>query len=306
MSTESAVPDPYKILGVGAEATDGQIRKAWRKRTKAAGPGSAEFAAVNEAAELLLDRVRRATYDADAAVQRLAAEREAAATAASLPESALMPPPVAAEPEKEARPARGDGLLSGWSGTAVIAGVIALLALILATWQGISWATHDDTTSAGPGTGGVAAGSFAQPASVQTAVLSTVQTGLPAVLSYRYDSMAADQANADRFLAPSLRASLAASFQRLIAGGTPPGCKRVLAPIATTKTVVTATVVSLGVVSVSSNSAQIGAFVNQTTTTSSQAAKTTQNRVLVGLVKQGNTWLINSMSVPNTDGILNC
>lgn len=287
MTIESAAPDPYEVLGVGTDATDDQIRKAWRKRTKATGPGSAEFAAFNDAAELLLDRVRRAAYDAEAAAHRAAAVRQAA--------------------EPEGRPSSPSGTLAqGWSGTALIAGCVAALAVALAVWQGIDYATHSDHTSGGPGTGGVAAGSFAEPASVQTAAVSTVQTGLPAVLSYSFDSMAADEANADRFLTARLRTSLNASFKRLIAGGTPPGCKKALAPIATSKTVVAATVVSLGVVSVSSTSAQIGAFVNQTTTTATQAARTTQNRVLVSLVKQGNTWLIDSLSVPNTDGILNC
>lgn len=303
MTTESAAPGPYEILGVGTDATDDQVRKAWRKKTKATGPGSAEFATYNDAAELLLDPVRRSAYDAEVAAQRAIAAREAAAI--TPPQGAPLPEPVVAQ-APAVRPARSSGPFSGWNGTAVIAGVVAVLALALALWQGISYATHDDNTAAGPGTGGVVAGSFAQPASVQTAVLSTVQIGLPAVLSYSYDSMPADQANAERFLTSRLRTSLAASFKRLIAGGTPPGCKRALAPIATSKTVVTATVVNLGVVSVSSNSAQIGAFVNQTTTTASQAAKTTQNRVLVGLLKQGSTWLIDSMSVPNTDGILNC
>lgn len=308
MTTESATPDPYKILGVGTDATDDQVRKAWRKKTKAAGPGSAEFAAVNSAAELLLDRVRRATYDAEAATRRLEAERAAAESAVvdTPPEPETTAAPGAVEDVQRSQRPPLSALLKGWSGTAVVAGVVAVLAVVLAIWQGIDYANHKDATTTGAGTGGVAAGSFDQPASVQTAVTSTVQIGLPAVLSYSYDSMAADQANADRFLTRKLRTSLDASFKRLIAGGTPPGCTRPLAPIATTKTVVTATVVSLGVVSVSASSAQIGAFVNQTTTTNTQAAKTTQNRVLVGLVKQGNTWLIDSMSVPNTDGILNC
>lgn len=292
MAIESAATDPYQILGVGPDATEDQIRKAWRKKTKAIGPGSAEFAALNDAAELLLDADRRRAYDAQAAAAR---EAEAVAIPAATVDATDLPDDAG----------RRSSPLAGWNGTVLVAGVVALLAVILVVWQGISYATHDSNPAA-PGTGGVAAGNFAQPTSVQNTVLSTVRTGLPAVLSYSYDSMAADQANADRFLTAHLRSSLAASYQRLTNGGTPPGCTRALAPIATTKTVVTATVVAAGVVSVGATTAQIGAFVNQTTTTSTQAAKTTQNRVLVSLVKQNGTWLIDGMSVPNTDGILNC
>ncbi|MGN6723543.1 MAG: J domain-containing protein, partial [Marmoricola sp.] len=65
MTIESDAPDPYEVLGVRTDATDDQVRKAWRKKTKTTGPGTAEFAAFNDAAELLLDRVRRSAYDAD-------------------------------------------------------------------------------------------------------------------------------------------------------------------------------------------------------------------------------------------------
>lgn len=304
MTIESSASDPYEVLGVGPDATEDQVRKAWRKKITAIGPGSATFAALNDAAELLLDADRRRAYDAE-----VAAKREAETAAATpLSDDAAEAPSAAADIVAPASPQPGAtraGMLSGWRGTAVVAGVIAVLAVALAVWQGISYATHDSPPAA-PGTGGVAAGDFAQPVSVQTAVLSTVRTGLPAVLSYSYDSMAAAQANADRFLAPRLRTSLAASYQRLIAGGTPPGCTHALPPIATSKTVVTATVVQAGIVSVGANVAQVGAFVNQTTTTATQAAKTTQNRVLVSLVKQNGTWLIDLMSVPNTDGLLKC
>jgi hypothetical protein len=126
------------------------------------------------------------------------------------------------------------------------------------------------------------------------------------VLSYNYASMAADQANAVRFLSAKARPALIASYQRLISGGTPPGCKTALAPIATRKTVVVASVVTAGVVSVGTNTAQIGAFVNQKTTSAAHATATTQNRVLVSLVKVDGSWLIDSMSVPNTDHVLTC
>jgi Mce-associated membrane protein len=60
----SSGPTLYDVLGVARTASAAAIRKAWRRRTDKAGPGSVEFARLNEAADTLLDPVRRAAYDA--------------------------------------------------------------------------------------------------------------------------------------------------------------------------------------------------------------------------------------------------
>lgn len=54
----------YDALGVDRGASPSTIRRAWRRRTDKAGPGSPEFARLNEAADTLLDPTRRAAYDA--------------------------------------------------------------------------------------------------------------------------------------------------------------------------------------------------------------------------------------------------
>lgn len=335
MTSESPQSDPYVVLGIGAEATEANIRKAWRKKTNAAGPGTPEFAAINDAAELLLAPERRAAYDAQIAADREAAEQEAAEAArveaaivaASTASTASRieglgdepnadKPDVAvdsADDETGTKAGRGPvlrgrlkGAFVGWNGTATIAGCIAVVAVVLAVWQGVEYTSVSSSKVGGPGTGGVPAANYEQSASNQQSALAAVTSGLPAVLGYNYGTMPADEANAGRFLTAKARPGLAASYQRLISGGAVPGCKSTLAPIATRKTVVTATVVSVGVVSVSSNVAQIGAFVNQTTNVAGQAAVTTENRVLVNLQKVNGSWLIDTMTVPNTDHVLSC
>lgn len=306
MTSDSPRSDPYDVLGIRADASQGQIHKAWRKRTKAAGPGTPEFAAINDAAELLLDAERRASYDAE-----MVALQEAQATdAADLAADSDDEPPASdagVSPETSQRRSlrqRVRKTFVGWNGTAAVAGILAVMAIVVAVWQGLDYTSA--SKAGGPGTGAVPAANFARPQADQQAALSAVKTGLPAVLSYSYDQMQADQANAERFLTPAARPGLAASYQRLINGGTVPGCKSALAPIATRKTVVAAAVVSAGIVSVSADAAQIGAFVNQTTAVAGQAAVTTQNRVLVNLKRVNGAWLIDTMSVPNTDHVLNC
>lgn len=57
-------PTYYDLLGVAPTAKPEAIRRAWRRRTAKAGPGSPELARLNEAAEVLLDPYRRRQYDA--------------------------------------------------------------------------------------------------------------------------------------------------------------------------------------------------------------------------------------------------
>lgn len=67
----------YEILGVAPEATDDEIREAWRAKT-AAGPGTPRFADFNAAAGVLLDPKRRAEYDRSIAPEPAKAEAETA------------------------------------------------------------------------------------------------------------------------------------------------------------------------------------------------------------------------------------
>lgn len=57
-------PTHYDALGVAPSAKPEAIRRAWRRRTAKAGPGSPELARLNEAAEVLLDPYQRRQYDA--------------------------------------------------------------------------------------------------------------------------------------------------------------------------------------------------------------------------------------------------
>ena len=100
-------PTLYDILGVPADASREEIRKAWRDAADRFEPGEGgstkQFRLFNEAAEVLLDPERRKEYDAQLAGQGATKEAPAAepAKASQAPES----PKKAEEP---AEPKAGD------------------------------------------------------------------------------------------------------------------------------------------------------------------------------------------------------
>jgi len=92
----------YELLGVDRSADAATISKAWRRRTRRAGPGSPEFARLNEAAETLLDPGRRAQYDATLPTPAVASEP---VVSPDLPDEDAAAPaaPAAAAPAPPAR-----------------------------------------------------------------------------------------------------------------------------------------------------------------------------------------------------------
>jgi Mce-associated membrane protein len=57
-------PTWYDLLGVDRDASDEEIRAAWKAGISDLDPGDRRFRTLNEAAEVLLDPQRRAAYDA--------------------------------------------------------------------------------------------------------------------------------------------------------------------------------------------------------------------------------------------------
>ena len=57
-------PTWYDLLGVEPDASADEIRAAWKTAIADLDPGDRRFRALNEAAEVLLDKDRRAAYDA--------------------------------------------------------------------------------------------------------------------------------------------------------------------------------------------------------------------------------------------------
>ncbi|WP_244931430.1 DnaJ domain-containing protein [Nocardioides sp. W7] len=63
-------PTWYDLLGVDPDAPEAEIRGAWKGAIAELDPGDRRFRTLNQAAEVLLDPVRRAAYDAELAAQQ--------------------------------------------------------------------------------------------------------------------------------------------------------------------------------------------------------------------------------------------
>lgn len=262
MSSPSLHDDPYETLGVASSATESQIKRAWRRKTRSTGPGTVEFAAINTAAELLLDPDRRREYDTERASSKA-------------PETAV---------DASAPAGRWKRFLASWNATAIFAGIVALVAAGFAIWLAID---HNSNS-----------GSSASTAD-QNAAVAAAQIELPVVLSYDYRSMPADMANAERFMTPARKLKYEATMQSLINGGTFPGTTAKVIPVGQEQTVVVATVspTSVGIISATPTTAQVGAYVKQVTTQRS-GTQTHLNWVQIAMVKQGGVWLIDGVCVP--------
>lgn len=260
-------PDFYQVLGVGREVSAGEIRKAWRKRTGKAGPGSPEFRRLNDAAETLLDPRRRLEYDASLPVPEQ-------------PEPASEEPGTDGVRGETERVAPG-GLLGLWGWVASVA--LIVLTLAAASVAGVLTYQHRQDVAT-------------ESARVQAS--SAAAQALTAILAYDYRHMDADEKKALSYLTPDYGKEYAKNFALLTDAS---GGKK--APVDQTKTVVTATVLGTGVMDAQPDQVHVMAFVNQETR--HQAGPKGQqcspsclltNRVEVTMVKRSNDWLVSGLN----------
>ncbi|MGN6251784.1 MAG: J domain-containing protein [Marmoricola sp.] len=113
----------YDVLGVAPTAKPEAIRKAWRRRTGKAGPGSPELARLNEAAEVLLDPYQRRQYDAT-----------------------LPPEPAAVPAEDETGPRAARGWRT-WAGLGALTAV-TVAAVVVAVLLSLQHRTDEATDTA--------------------------------------------------------------------------------------------------------------------------------------------------------------
>jgi len=121
--------NPYDLLDVDRDASDDEIRAAWKAAIADLNPGDRRFRAYNQAAEVLLDPASRAAYDAELAAEE--PDPEPAAVAAP------GPTPVAAS--APGTPQRSGGGVPLW----LLAGV-GFLTLVLLAATAYVWTRPSD------------------------------------------------------------------------------------------------------------------------------------------------------------------
>lgn len=275
----------YDLLGVPRDADAARISKAWRRRTRKAGPGSPEFTRLNEAAETLLNPDRRAAYDAT--LPPVVAPEAPAASAAPEPNAA----PTADRDSTSTQPATQPATLPTHTEASaprplprataitvlVALTVLAVVAVVFAVVSAQQKSTDDRTATA------------------RTEATAAARQALGVILGYSYQTMDADLQRDLQYLTPRFAATFKRNFALLTTstGGAP-------SPVEQTKTVVSASVLGAGVMDASPDRVYVLVFADQTTVhkaggNAQQCPCKLENRVKATMVKQHGTWLVDDL-----------
>ncbi len=278
-----ATPHPtwYDVLGVEPDATPEQIKTGWRSATDKfePGSGSGQFRMLNDAADVLLDPVKRAEYDAS-----LGAVTGSGASAVPIEEAGptheLEPAPAAPVSERKpgrtvkrarTRPAR----VPASRAAGIVAAVLALLtiaALVTAGYLGLQ--VRKD----------------ARAADARDAAPAAAEAAAKSVFQYDYRHLAADRNRAEKFLTGGYEkeyAKTAALLEKQKDGA--PGLA------VQTKAVVTSSVLGSAVMDADEDTARVLVYVNLTSKQGSGQPRVFQNRVVMTMKKTGDTWKLSKV-----------
>lgn len=276
-------PSWYDLLDVAPDASEVEIRAAWKAAIVDLDPTDRRFRVYNQAAEVLLDPKRRAQYDAELASQPTDEEAPAAATieggeaatgggAATGLVGRLRRP----RKPKEATPAtpvthevpsrRG---VPGW--------VLAVLAVLTAASVGVAaWLWFEEPSDA-------------TVEESTRAAQSAAERAIGPILSYDYRQLDEDQAAAESYMTSDYRTQYDQLFA--VVKQNAPG----------TRTVVTGKVVSSGIVRSGSDRVEVLLFVDQPTTNKQHKTPVVyKNQVRAQMEKVGGDWLVDCLiTTPN-------
>jgi len=246
----SDAPTWYDVLDVPRDASNDEVRAAWKDRIADLEPGDRRFDTLNRAARVLLDPPAREAYD------------ETVPEASAEAEVADEPPLV-----EEGAPARGvpTWLLAGL-------GVLAAGLVVATAW---TW------------TRGAAAGDDSAARAAQVAA----ERAVVPVLSYDYESLEADQREAQALMTGSYREEYDKLFT-VLEDNAPQ-----------TQTKVSASVVASGVVRASADRVQVLVFVDRPTTNKLNAEPVVyKDQVTVSMQRVDGDWLVDDLITSPTPG----
>lgn len=208
----------YDLLDVEEDATEDQIRAAWKTAIADLDPTERRFRAFNDAAGVLLDADKRAAYDAELAAERAAAEPvpepepAPAAVAGAEPgrENSRLDDDVSSSNHEIHRSAGETRVPSGPGGVALVAAAVAaVLSVALAVVLVLTPGARGELSAKQ-----LAEGNLRVERAAVDAEAAAEQMVAP-VLSYSHKSMAADLDRRAQYMTKSFQATTERSWPEI-------------------------------------------------------------------------------------------
>ncbi len=262
MAPTSAGPSWYDVLDVDPTTSEAEIRASWKQAIEDLDPSDRRFRLLTQAAEVLLDRDRRAAYDAELLSAELDAEHAATAVAESTTEHSPSP-----SGESDSSTRSSGWVVPGW----LLVTVAAIAALVVGACSVLAATAPSDAS--------IADATRSAQAAAERAIVP--------ILSYDGSAagdLEADQRAAERFMTDDYRAEYAKLFEVI----------KTNAP--STRTKVTAEVVASGIVRSGQDRVSVLVFVNRPTTNKQLREPVVyKDQVTVTLQKVGDQWLVDDL-----------
>lgn len=278
--TSEANPSWYDLLVVEPDASDEEVRAAWKAAIADLDPTDRRFRVYNRAAEVLLDERRRAAYDAELA--SVEPTGSAAPTGSADSTEALAPPAPRASEEvvptsaptprasgEDPGPAAAHRSIPAW----LLAAVAVLAAAVLVA-VGVVWVTVPSDASVEQSTRDAEA---------------AAERAVAPILSYDYRHLDEDKQAADSYLTPDYREEYDKLFEVVKQNAT------------RLKAVVKAQVIASSIVRSGTDRVEVFLFVDQpTTNVQDKTPVVFKNQVRAQMQRVDGQWLVDCLvTTPN-------
>ena len=262
MSTPLSTPSWYDLLDVDPAASTAEVRAAWKAAIADLDPTDRRFAALNRAAEVLLDPEQRATYDR--LLVGAQGFRQAQPTADEAQPTADEGFRQAQPPGGEADPT-GDAARPGPAGWVLAAvGVLAALAVGVAAWLAFLVPADSEVDDA------------------TRAARAAAEAAVVPVLSYDAGDLEASRAAAVSYLTPGYREEYEQFFEGVMEQNAP-----------RTGTVVRSSVLRSGIVRSGEERVEVFVLLDQETTNARRTQPSTiKYWVTVTMERVDDEWLV--------------
>lgn len=276
-------PTWYDLLGVEPDASDEEIRAAWKSAIADLDPGDRRFRTLNEAAAVLLDPQQRAAYDASLEPDE---EEPAGPPPVEAAETAVSEP-IVPDVEDSTGPTADDAAVDAAVDIPVdavaprrtvpawlLAGLAVLVAAMVAAAGYLVTQPSDDAIADST--------SDAQGAAERAVVT---------ILAYDYRTLDEDQAAAGELMTSDYKKDYDKLFEVIKENAD------------AVKPVVTVEVVASGIVRSGEDRVQVLVFVNRPTTNANSAEPVaSRDQVVMTMEKSGDRWLVDNL---NTNQLAN-